>query len=63
MVLIRFALISLIIYMIVRAFIQIGEESTAAEKNGKKEKKNPEVRKKISKQIGEYVDYEEVKKR
>jgi hypothetical protein len=48
--------------MIVRAFIHIGEESTAAEKKIKKEKKSPEIRKKISKQIGEYVDYEEVKK-
>ncbi len=62
MILIRFALISLIIYMIVRAFIHIGEESTAAEKNAKKEKANSPAKKKISKQIGEYVDYEELKK-
>jgi hypothetical protein len=48
--------------MIVRAFIHIGEESTAAEKNAKKEKANSPAKKKISKQIGEYVDYEELKK-
>ncbi len=62
MILIRFALVSLIIFLIVRSFIRIGEESNASEKASGGGKKNTEGRKKISKHIGEYVDYEDIKK-
>jgi hypothetical protein len=62
MILIRFALISLIIFLIVRSFIRIGEESRASEKAAEREKKSSDSGKKISKKIGEYIDYEDIKK-
>jgi large-conductance mechanosensitive channel len=62
MFLIRFALVSLIIFLVVRSFIRIGEESSASEKAPERGKKSPEGRKKISKHIGEYVDYEDINK-
>jgi hypothetical protein len=62
MILIRYALVSLIIFLIVRSFIRIGEEKSASEKTSDSAKKNSDGRKKISKRIGEYIDYEDVKK-
>jgi large-conductance mechanosensitive channel len=60
MLLIRFILISLIIYLILRSFINsVGSETNETRKPepGKENKANS---KKVSKEIGEYVDYEEV---
>lgn len=63
MLLIRYLLIGLIVYLIVRSIIRFGEVNEpdkspkAQTGNGKKETK------KVSKAIGEYVDYEEVKKK
>lgn len=62
MFLIRYLLIGLIVFLVVRAFRNFGQE---AEQPGKM--KDPQDTKKadgkkISKSIGEYVDYEEVKK-
>jgi hypothetical protein len=62
MILIRYALVSLIIFLLVRSFIRIGEESRASEKTSGRVKKPSDGGKKISKRIGEYVDYEDVKK-
>jgi hypothetical protein len=62
MILVRFILIGLIIYLIVRSFTKYGDGNgptsgqTGPHKNGKT------VTKKVSKEIGEYIDYEEVKK-
>lgn len=62
MILIRFILIGLIVFLIARSFSRYrdGEVPSAnqdgTDKNGKK------ATKKVSKQIGEYVDYEEIKK-
>jgi large-conductance mechanosensitive channel len=62
MILVRFILIALIVYLIVRSFTKYrdGDSPTAGQtgphKNGKT------VTKKVSKEIGEYIDYEEVKK-
>lgn len=62
MILVRFLLIGLIVYLIVRSFIKFGDGDgpssgqTGPHKNGKP------VTKKVSKEIGEYIDYEEVKK-
>ena len=63
MILIRYLLIGLIVYLIVRAFIRYGDgDDSPGTKGGKNIKKGP-ASKKVSKAIGEYIDYEEVKKK
>lgn len=61
--LIRFFLISIIVYLIVRAFSQFGNIEENQEQNAKTPKNNIKDDKKISKEIGEYVDYEEIDKK
>jgi hypothetical protein len=58
MILIRFFLISLIVYLIIRSFMRYGNESEAEKQ---KEKYDHNETKKVSKSIGEYVDFEEIK--
>jgi len=60
MILIRYLLVGLIIYLIVRAFIRFGDDDTSGRQNKQNIKKGPSS-KKVSKAIGEYIDYEEVK--
>lgn len=62
MYLIRIALICLVVYLITRSFLQYGgnEQQKSAQKDA--EKKDKSQTKKISKSVGEYVDYEELKK-
>jgi large-conductance mechanosensitive channel len=58
--LIRFILVTLIIYLLIRSFIRyFAEEETSPNdrENHAREEKKP---KGVSKEIGEYVDYEEV---
>ncbi len=52
----------LIGYLVVRAFSKYGQSEPSV--NGKQNvsKKGADASKKVSKEIGEYVDYEEVKK-
>jgi hypothetical protein len=57
MILIRFILVSLIVYLIIRSFMRFGEEKPTSVSGQEKIKS-----KKISKEIGEYIDYEDVKK-
>lgn len=62
MILIRYILICLIGYLLVRAFVSFShDQKVSADKHdaGKKDKVPP---KKVSKEIGEYIDYEEIKK-
>lgn len=59
MILVRFFLISLILYLIIRSFLRIGKES---EPEKQKEHNDPNETKKVSKSIGEYIDFEEIKK-
>lgn len=62
MILIRFVLIGLIVYLIVRSFTRIGDSgksSTGMSGQGKDSKINS---KGVSKKIGEYIDYEELDK-
>jgi hypothetical protein len=59
MILIRFFLISLIVYLIIRSLMRIGRES---EPEKQKEQFDHNETKKVSKSIGEYVDFEEIKK-
>lgn len=62
MILIRFLLIGLIVYLIIRSFTKYGKEEafTGNRMESEKDKKTPV--KKVSKEIGEYVDYEDVDK-
>lgn len=59
MILIRFFLISLIVYLIIRSFLRYGKES---ESKKQREQYDHNETKKVSKSIGEYVDFEEIKK-
>lgn len=62
MILIRYFLICLIGYLIVRSFVKFSEEEKrSADKHNPEGKNNVPV-KKVSKEIGEYIDYEEIKK-
>jgi hypothetical protein len=60
MILIRYLLIGLIVYLLVRSFVRFGDGSGNRQQGVKSEDK--QTGKKVSKEIGEYVDYEEVKK-
>jgi large-conductance mechanosensitive channel len=61
MIIIRFALISLIVYLIIRSFVKYMEAEKPV--TGRTEtKKASKQDKKVSKEIGEYIDYEEVRK-
>jgi hypothetical protein len=63
MILIRYLLIIIIGYLVARSFINFGREgnSTSSSQDGFKKNKVPS--KKVSKEIGEYVDYEEIQKK
>ncbi|TAL76033.1 MAG: hypothetical protein EPN88_03145 [Bacteroidetes bacterium] len=61
MILIRFILISVIIYLIIRSFVNYGKEQNPIAHKSDPENNNA-TGKKVSKEIGEYVDYEELDK-
>jgi len=63
MILIRFLLIGLIVYLIVRSFVKYKEGAGPAAGQHGQDKNGGQVNKKVSKEIGEYIDYEEVKKK
>jgi hypothetical protein len=60
MFLIRYLLIGLIVYLIVRAFSQMGEKKTPPSGKQEPAKKDKKI-KGVPKEIGEYIDYEEMK--
>jgi len=60
MILIRLLLIMLIAYLVVKAFLGFGTHKHVSNPKPERDDINPS--KKVSKEIGEYVDYEEVKK-
>ena len=60
MILIRFFLVSLIIYLIVRAFYRLGESEPPPPRRQEAPKKDKKA-KGVPKELGEYVDYEEIK--
>jgi hypothetical protein len=62
MILIRVALICLVVYLITRSFVQYGGGDQAKSDQTDSGKKDKSQTKKISKNVGEYVDYEELKK-
>ena len=62
MILIRYLLICIIGYLVVRSFIRyVKDERPLADKH-ETDNKNNIPPKKVSKEIGEYIDYEEIKK-
>lgn len=60
MTLIRFLLILTIAYLLIRAFLRFGTREEVSRPKPERDEDNPP--KKVSKEIGEYVDYEEIKK-
>jgi hypothetical protein len=63
MILVRIFLISLIVYLLVRSFMRFGEEEKTLSGNPAPERKNDISVKRISKEIGEVIDYEELDKK
>ena len=59
---IRFVLVSLIIYLVIRSFMRYGEEEKQDTRMTEPEKSSKISSKGVSKEIGEYIDYEEVDK-
>lgn len=62
MILIRFVLVSLIIYLIIRSFTKFVEGEKHSAPRHEPEKSSKVTNKGVSKEIGEYIDYEEVDK-
>ena len=62
MVLIRYILFFVIGYLIIRSFMRYQKEMKTSSGKSETEKKDRVPVKKVSKEIGEYVDYEEIKK-
>jgi len=58
--LIRFVLVSIIIYLLIRSFARYFEEQESSARDHDNNQKRETKKKGVSKEIGEYVDYEEV---
>lgn len=65
MILVRLILIFLIVYLLVRGFLRSlsAHGADTGEKRNDQKINTPEKPKKVSKSIGEYVDYEETRKK
>ena len=62
MMLVRYILIGLIVYLLVRSFARHASSGGSSSVQNGTDKDNRPGNKKISKKIGEYIDYEELKK-
>jgi hypothetical protein len=62
MILIRYLLVTVIVYLLVRSFVKFGEEENHPPQRSEPEKNSKITRKSVSKEVGEYIDYEEVDK-
>jgi hypothetical protein len=60
MIIIRFILVSLIIYLIIRSFVKLGKNDEPSIPRTEPGSGSKITSKKVSKEVGEYVDYEEV---
>ena len=60
MILFRLALICLIIYLIIRSFVRHGVEEELSRRNNSKDGRSEAVTRGVSKETGEFIDYEEV---
>ena len=62
MILLRYLLIGLIVYLIVRSFSRFGNGDGSSASRKDTDKNGAQGTKKVSKEIGEYIDYEDVGK-
>lgn len=62
MILIRYILICIVGYLIIRSLMNYGKKGKPSSKINETGAKNKAPSKKVSKKIGEYIDYEELKK-
>jgi hypothetical protein len=62
MILFRYVLIGLVVYLIVRSFVSYVKQKNPVTSRPESEKMNDTDHKRVSKKIGEYVDYEEIGK-
>ncbi len=60
MIFFRFILICIIIYLLVRSFVRFFAEQISSSDEVFEEKRRKSKKSGVSKEIGEYVDYEEV---
>ncbi len=60
MILIRYLLIGLIIYLGIRSILRFFKLGEPVERKSEPDKKSDVTIKRVSKEVGEYVDYEEV---
>ena len=63
MILVRIILISLIVYLIIRSFVRSLETRRPETHKPEPDSRSNSGNKKVSKEIGEYIDYEELDKR
>jgi large-conductance mechanosensitive channel len=63
MILIRFLLVSLIVYLLIRSFLKLGKAEGPVMHKPESGKNGNATDKKVSKEIGEYIDYEEIKEK
>jgi len=62
MIFIRYILLFIIGYLVVRAFLKYGEDQKLSSDKRDSQKNDKIPSKKVSKEIGEYIDYEEIRK-
>ena len=62
MILIRFILVGVAVYLIVRSISGYNKEGATSVSKPDMGDKNTTTSKKVSKEIGDYVDYEEIEK-
>jgi hypothetical protein len=62
MILIRFVLVSLIVYLIIRSFRRFWESEEYLNQKHEPDGKGKITNKGVSKKVGEYIDYEDVEK-
>jgi hypothetical protein len=62
MILIRYILLFIIGYLIIRAFLNIKDNKNPSSGSSRMDKTDKASNKKVSKKVGEYIDYEEIKK-
>jgi hypothetical protein len=60
---IRIVLVFLIVFLIVRTFIIAGSSSVKESGGGEPASDRKDKKKGVPKEIGEYIDYEEIKKK
>jgi flagellar biosynthesis/type III secretory pathway M-ring protein FliF/YscJ len=58
--LIRFILVSIIFYLLIRSFVRYFEEKDTGTRDQEQNRENKPKSKGVSKEIGEYIDYEDV---